>query len=389
MLSALATGALLWSGCPDKPQPPTELPGVAVNDITRFEGDDLTDFVFQIGLLEASDQTVRITYETADGTAVAGEDYIATSGTVEISPGTTTAEVGVQVIGDTLREDDETFYLVLTGVEGAKLNTTQATAHIRNDDTFLPIDDTGYTTPDHYDGYTLVWADEFEGSQIDPDNWTHDIGGHGWGNNELQYYTDSENNSFLTQGKLVIEARKEQVGANGYTSARLITAHKQSFQFGRIDIRARLPKGKGIWPALWMLGDSFWTIGWPACGEIDIMELLGHEPNKVYGTAHWGPQGASTSQHISGSYTLSGGKDFSEEFHVFSIIWEPNKITWLVDDVPYHQLGPSNTGGNWPFNDTFFFLMNVAVGGNWPGNPDGTTQFPQRMYVDYVRVFQQ
>ena len=245
----------------------------------------------------------------------------------------------------------------------------------------------GYSTPTSYSGYNLAWADEFSGDALDLASWGYDIGtgSGGWGNNESQYYTSNNTNCSVGNGKLTITAKKESQGGSSYTSARILTKGKREFQFGRIDIRARLPKGQGIWPALWMLGANFGTEGWPKCGELDIMELVGHQPNRVHGTAHFGNQPPSTQR--TASYGLASGT-FADAFHVFTMKWENNLVEWYVDDVKFHTLTPSNTGGIYPFNQKFFFIFNVAVGGNWPGYPDGTTVFPQQMDVDYVRVFQ-
>jgi len=167
----------------------------------------------------------------------------------------------------------------------------------------------------------------------------------------------------------------------------MITKGQKVFKFGRIDIRAKAPKGKGIWPALWMLGNNIDAVNWPACGEIDILELLGHEPNKIYGTLHWGTNVASHSSKGT-SYVLSSGS-FDQQFHVYSIIWTLDAIKILIDDQQYFQFAKSDVGSsNYPFNSDFFFIFNIAVGGNWPGSPDSTTPFPQRLVVDYVRVFQ-
>jgi len=236
-------------------------------------------------------------------------------------------------------------------------------------------------------GYRLIWSDEFNGATIDPANWGFDIGGSGWGNNELQYYTNRPENAFLNNGNLVIEARKESYGNNEYTSARLLTKGKRDFLFGRIDIRAKLPKGQGVWPALWSLGKNIDQVSWPACGEMDIMELLGHEPNKMYSTVHWAPPGGG-STNLPANYVLPSG-DFTDDFHVFSMVWERDIIKFYVDDNLVTTVTRANITGNYPFNGPFFLIFNVAVGGNWPGNPNETTTFPQRMYVDYVRVFQQ
>ncbi|NNE28481.1 MAG: glycoside hydrolase family 16 protein [Saprospiraceae bacterium] len=259
-----------------------------------------------------------------------------------------------------------------------------------DDDTPPPppplVDDVGPTSPTSYPGMALVWSDEFDATSINSSDWNHEIGGDGWGNNESQYYTDRATNSFQQEGFLVIEAREEQEGTNEYTSARMTTQGKQEFQYGRIDIRARLPRGQGIWPALWMLGSNFSSVGWPKCGEIDIMEVLGHEPNKLYGTLHWEEDSNNSHAEFGGNTTLSSGS-FNDSFHVFSVVWEQFEIKWLVDDVEYHSIN-TIAGSLDETRAEFFFIFNVAVGGNWPGYPDASTSFPQRMFVDYVRVFQ-
>jgi len=248
-----------------------------------------------------------------------------------------------------------------------------------------PISD-GYTTPLSYPGFTLVWSDEFEGTALSSD-WTYDLGtgDWGWGNNELQYYR--QNNAVVDQGLLVITAQEEIVNSNNYTSARIKTQGLKSFQYGRVDVRAKLPYGKGIWPALWMLGDNISSVSWPYCGEIDIMELIGgggSNDKTIYGTLHWDDNGSYAS--YGGNNSLNSGI-FADEFHVFSIIWNSSSIEFLRDDIQYHIADITPTQLN-EFHQNFFLIFNVAVGGNWPGNPDGTTDFPQSMYVDYVRVFQ-
>jgi beta-glucanase (GH16 family) len=244
----------------------------------------------------------------------------------------------------------------------------------------------GPTSPMSYNGYTLVWHDEFNGATLSND-WVYDIGtgNGGWGNNELQYYTNQ--NATVSGGVLQITAKQEAMGGQNYTSSRIKTQGVQSWKYGRIDIRAALPKGQGIWPALWMLGDNITSVSWPACGEIDIMEMIGGAGNNdktVHGTAHWSDNGSHA--QYGDSYTLNSGI-FADEFHVFSIVWNANSITWLVDNTVYNTMSttPAQLA---EFQEKFFFIFNVAVGGNWPGSPDATTQLPQTMYVDYVRVFQ-
>ncbi len=245
----------------------------------------------------------------------------------------------------------------------------------------------GYNTPTSYDGYNLVWADEFNGNTLNSDDWDYNVGRGewGWGNNELQFYHEGTKNCEVKDGRLVITAKEEPAGDAQYTSARILTKGKREFQFGRIDIRAKLPEGQGLWPALWMLGSNIDVVSWPSCGEIDIMELTGDKPGRVLGTAHWGDKVPST--YMSKSFGIGTNK-FSDEYHVFSINWEQNKIQWLVDDKVYHTVTSSNVAGNYPFNQKFFFIFNVAVGGQLPGSPDETTRFPQTMEVDFVRVFQ-
>jgi beta-glucanase (GH16 family) len=208
-------------------------------------------------------------------------------------------------------------------------------------------------------GYKLVWSDEFNGTTIDPSNWGYDIGGSGWGNNELQYYTDRSDNAYLNQGNLVIEAKQENFGGKNYTSARLLTKNKRDFLFGRIEIRAKLPKGQGIWPALWSLGKNIDQVGWPACGEIDIMEVVGHEPNKSYGTVHYAPS-IGAYNYISNNYTLTSG-DFSDDFHIFSVEWENNQIKFYVDNNLFATLNNSTITGNYPFNNPFFLTSQLEV----------------------------
>ncbi len=241
----------------------------------------------------------------------------------------------------------------------------------------------GYTTPINYPNYNLVWNDEFDGNSLSND-WVFETGNGswGWGNNELQYYR--EENTSLDNGFLTITAKQESFGGFNYTSSRIKTQGIKFFQYGRVDIRAKLPYGQGIWPALWMLGENISSVSWPSCGEIDVMEMIGgsgYNDRTVHGTAHWNDNGHAL---YGGSNTLSTGR-FSDEFHVFSIIWTGSSIKWLRDDIQYHVFDISNLSA---FQNNFFFIFNVAVGGNWPGSPNASTVFPQTMVVDYVRIFQ-
>ncbi len=236
--------------------------------------------------------------------------------------------------------------------------------------------------------YQLVWSDEFDGTELNINNWSRESGGSGWGNNELEYYTTREENSFVSNGALTIKALKESYGGRDYTSARLKTQGKKFFKYGKIEARIKLPYSQGIWPAFWTLGESINSVSWPACGEIDIMEMIGgstsnNSDKKTYGTLHWDQSGHAS---YGGNYTLSSGI-FADDFHTFGIIWDPEKITWYVDDVSFFSMDITSQDLD-EFQKEQFIILNVAVGGAWPGNPNSTTVFPQTMEVDYVRVYQ-
>jgi beta-glucanase (GH16 family) len=242
-------------------------------------------------------------------------------------------------------------------------------------------------------GWTLVWADEFaqaDGSAPDPAKWVYDLGGGGWGNNELETYTNRRTNSWIEGGKLIIAARSETFTGSdniqrNYTSARLKTQGKAAWTLGRMEARIKLPRGQGIWPAFWMLGTNITSAGWPTCGEIDILENIGREPYIVHGTVH-GPD-------YSGGNAIGGGLTnavpVADDFHLYAIEWEAARIRWFMDNRLYFTVTPANLpgGAQWVFDHPHFFILNVAVGGAWPGNPNGSTVFPQKMEVDYVRVY--
>ncbi|HET9695581.1 MAG TPA: glycoside hydrolase family 16 protein [Terriglobales bacterium] len=237
--------------------------------------------------------------------------------------------------------------------------------------------------------WQLVWSDEFngnDGSLPDSTKWAMETGNWGWGNNELEYYTSRAVNAQQKSGNLVITALKENYGGSAYTSARLKTQGLFEHTYGRVEARIKLPFGQGIWPAFWMLGADIGTNPWPACGEIDIMENIGREPSIIHGTIH-GP-GYSGGSGIGSASTLPSGR-FADDFHVYAVEWAPNEIKFWVDNTLYATRTPADlpAGKTWVFQHNFFILLNVAVGGYWPGNPDGTTTFPQTMLVDYVRVY--
>jgi beta-glucanase (GH16 family) len=244
-------------------------------------------------------------------------------------------------------------------------------------------------------GRTLVWSDEFngpEGSAPDPAKWIAVHNGSGYENNELEYYTSRPMNVREENGSLVITARREAyTGPDGisraFTSGRIESRGRFELKYGRIEARIKIPKGKGIWPAFWMLGSDYDKIGWPACGEIDIMENVGFEPSTIHGSLH-GP-GYSGSNPLGGKYTLPHQERFGDGYHVFAIEWEPRQIRFYVDDILYETRTPGDVppGNHWAFDHPFYIVLNLAVGGYWPGAPDETTRFPLRMLVDYVRVY--
>jgi beta-glucanase (GH16 family) len=250
-----------------------------------------------------------------------------------------------------------------------------------------PTPEPSPTPEGEIDGWNLIWQDEFNGDTLDLQNWAFDLGANGWGNGELEEYTNSTDNVRVENGNLVIEARKDEAGQYGYTSARIKTQDLQDWQYGRIEGRLKLPQGQGIWPAFWMLGNDInKTTVWPNSGEIDIMEFIGKEPNTIYNTIH-GP-GYSGAKGI-GSHTDLLQGSLQNDFHVYAIEWEPTEIRWYIDDAQTFKVTKDDVPGEWVFDHPFFIILNVAVGGGWPGYPDASTTFPQQMLVDYLRVYQQ
>jgi beta-glucanase (GH16 family) len=244
------------------------------------------------------------------------------------------------------------------------------------------------TLPDR--NFQLIWSDEFDGdSGTAPSatKWTYDLGTglNGWGNNELQTYTQSPQNVALDgEGNLVITALKTSTGS--YTSARIKTEGLFSQKYGKIVARIKTPTGSGIWPAFWMLGSNIDNVGWPQCGEIDIMEQKGKFSNITYGTIH-GP-GYSGGQAISSSYTLQNDR-FDNNFNVYAVEWSESKIDFFVNDYLYKRITPADATGPWVFNQPFFIILNIAVGGNFVGPPNDYTPFPGAMTIDYVRVYKE
>lgn len=370
--------------------PPETLPLAKVNSLSQERSTTASVFRFTVSLDKNAAADATVHYATIPATAEADIDYTPVSGTLTIPAGQKQATFDVEVTGSDTRKEDQYFYVQIDNPKNCQVsgNGKNSGTIINANGLYFPVDNAGYSTPTSYPGYTLAWSDEFDGTTVNSANWSFESGNNnGWGNAELENYTNRTQNAFVSSGNLIIEARKETYQSFNYTSARMISKGKQEFTFGRVDIRAKLPKGKGVWPALWMLGSNIDAVSWPSCGEIDILELLGQEPNKMYGTLHWG---ANTAAHESkGSNYILGTGSFDEAFHVYSMIWKEDIITLYIDDIEFLTVTKADlTGSEYPFNKDFFFIFNIAVGGNWPGSPDATTEFPQRMVVDYVRVFQ-
>ncbi len=233
-------------------------------------------------------------------------------------------------------------------------------------------------------GWNLAWSDEFNGTSINTSNWKYETGGDGWGNNELEYYTNRSENARIENGNLVVEARKENYNGMNYTSARLKSQGLKNWTYGKVEARMKLPSGQGVWPAFWMLGENISQVSWPKCGEIDIMEHINNE-SAIHGTIHWD----STGNNTHAQYGAASPNIDVTQYHVYSIEWDASSIKWFVDGTQYLEANiANNINGTDEFHKPFFILFNLAVGGNWPGNPDGSTPFPAKMYVDYVRVYQ-
>lgn len=239
----------------------------------------------------------------------------------------------------------------------------------------------------------LVWEDNFDGDKLDYSKWGVEINAFGGGNNELQIYTDNQKNVRVENGHLILEAHKGKTGISGtdrdYSSGRIRTKNRGDWKYGRVEVRAKLPVGQGIWPAIWMLPTDDVYGGWASSGEIDIMEYRGQEPNKVLGTLHYGGQWPDN-KHTGETYTLPSG-NFADDFHVYAIDWREGKIEWFVDGkLVQTQTKWDSAGGEFPapFDQRFHLLLNLAVGGGFLGPPNDQTKFPQQFVVDYVRIYE-
>ena len=243
------------------------------------------------------------------------------------------------------------------------------------------------------EGWNIVWQDEFDKDSLDLTKWSRETGGHGWGNNELQFYTDSDSNSYVENGNLILKAQVVPQGIGSsrglryYSSARLRTYGKGDWKYGRIEVKAKVASGQGIWPAIWMLPTDWLFGGWPSSGEIDIMEHVGYDLGVVHGSVHTEAYNHKINTQRSSARKIA---NVDTEFHVYSIIWDKDKISFFIDDVQYFLFENDQQGNykTWPFDQRFHLLINIAVGGDWPGNPDNSTNFPRKMLVDYVRVYE-
>jgi hypothetical protein len=324
-LFGIFTLSFLFVACDKEKTTPITSANISINDISMNEGTGGTsNMEFSLTLSTALTQEASVKITTKDGFAKAVEDYQALSQVVVFKAGETVKKVSVTIVADDLKEGIDEFQVLLSDAVNCNIFDGIGLGVINNDDTKIPVNDIGFTSPESYPGKTLVWSDEFNANSLNAQDWGFDVGtgcpNCGWGNNELQYYTPGDNLSF-SQGKMIIEARQEQMGGKNYTSTRLISMGKKEFKFGRVDIRAKLPKGQGIWPAFWMLGANFKSVGWPSCGEIDIMEFLGHEEKKVHATIHYklGNNARNTTS------SLLNDTPLPDEYHVYTLDWQQDK----------------------------------------------------------------
>lgn len=375
-------------GCSSSEDVKINTPNIIIDDFEIIEGDDGNlQIEYAVKLDEAYSNDIILTYHSDDASAFQEADYKKVDGQLIIPAGKTEALLTLEIVSDIIKEGNEFFRILFDSNMEVYFENKTAEIKIINNDSMLPYGSTDYTTPDTYTGWKIAWADEFSGTEINKDWWTHEIGNgdNGWGNNEMEYYTDAPENSRIEGGSLVIEARDDSWNGKKYTSARMITKDNKTFGFSRTDIRAKLPYGQGIWPALWMLGNNIDQKGWPACGEIDIMELIGNHPSTSHATVHFG---ADSYKYVGDKYNISS-ETFNDRFHVFSVVREFSQMWFYVDDILIFDFSSKDTQGQpYPFNEQFFCIFNVAIGGNWPGSPDETTIFPQKMEVDYIRVFE-
>lgn len=355
---------------------------VLQNELSLVEG---RTYQVSFKIKSSSSRSFKFIIQKMDYSALAYEEdiYLSRNQTYEFNKDITINDSSMYLFG-----------FMLGNVNG--VNRSSHTITISNpslNDTISEFDSYGgrkgtYTeAPQTLKNKQLVWSDEFNGTKLDENNWSYNKGAGGWGNNEYQYYTDSENNVRVVNGSLRIKAIKEEYKGSSYTSGRIDTKNKQSFKYGYFEAKIAVPKEMGIWPAFWMLGDNIDEVNWPRCGEIDIMEAINDE-NKVYSTLHWNNYGVSGDD----SHTYIGNDEGynvenREEYHVYAVDWSENRIRTYVDNVEVFSYSLYSSTSQEAFRNEFYFLLNVAVGGDWPGFEIGEN-FPQTMSVDYIRVYQ-
>lgn len=326
---------------------------------------------------------VTVTFSTVDSTAKAGKDFIPiTDGKIVFNPGETIKSADVELISDTITEYTEQFKLQITKVENA-LGTGQSLTITISDDDFpkITLASDGYISSRSIPGLNLIFDDEFNDTSLNIYSWNYNLGATQW-RQQLQSYTFSDQNIFLSQGKLNLTAR---INGHDYSSAGINTLNLFRIKYGLIQVRAKMPEGTGLWPSIWLLGTTFDGSNWPLCGEIDIATLRGQAPGQILGSVIYF---LASSQSRERNYTLPNFQDtFSKQFHVFSILWQEDQIDWYVDNHKYMGLNQAEIGNGWPFNQSFWFNISLAVGGSLVGPPDMTTRFPQTMQIDYVRYY--
>jgi beta-glucanase (GH16 family) len=377
--------SLMIQSC-NKGEPVESTPSVSISPRNDFEGtgqNQLMDITFKLSSAPAL--KVTVTYSTVDSTAVGTKDFIpVTAGTITFNPGETSKKINIEIIADSIVEFTEFFKLQITHAENAIIKTPGLTIAIYNDDApKITLASDGYISPESYPDMRLKFSDEFNDStHFKYLTWNIDRGEGIWGHDQLQEYTSNTENLNIKNGKLRITAQNK---AGHYTSARLNTVSKLSFQYGQIDIRVKFPTGKGLWPAIWMMGTGYNGSNWPLIGEIDIAQQDCNLSSTLIGTAFYISSGP---REKDGYYNLPEyTESFSDKFHVVSILWQTDYIEWFVDSKKYLEINSDDVGPDWPFNNSFYLYLNLAVGGGLVGNPDITTVFPQTMEIDYVRYF--
>ncbi|MEO1807509.1 MAG: family 16 glycosylhydrolase [Bacteroidota bacterium] len=374
----IATCLIVLAGC--EQEPISMDPILALTSAQAIESD--RDIRFALTLSEAIDQDLTINFSVSELTAGEGTDFESPAAPQVVIPaGATTGEIIIPLINDVEVEIEESFLLEITNDGNLMMVNNPVQGSITSDD-MLTIDSEGFAAPTSYDLFTLVWEEEFERS-LDPAIWNYETGTGRGGNpdNELQDYRSQ--NAYVQDGYLVIDLRQEPNGS--YSSARIHTEGKREFQFGRIDIRAKLPQGEGIRSQLSMLGENFASASLPRSGGIDLVDLNGAVTDVAESGAEWFQDGeARAIQDTFNTRTTT----FAEEFHVYSIYWEPTQITWYIDDVKYNLLTTTPEEMD-EFRQEFFFVLGAAIGGDVVGAPKDETSFPQRLIVDYIRVYQE